>query len=146
MTNAERAVSNFKKGFSCSQSVLSAYGPKLGLSRAMALKVAGAFGGGMGRMGSTCGAVTGSFMVIGLKYGAARVENLQEKEKVYGYVREFVKRFTSLNGSIICKELLKCDLSTMEGVQTAIEKQLFVTVCPKLVQDATNILDQLLSS
>jgi len=144
MNDIDRAASYFRKGFSCSQSVLSAYGPKFGLSRAMALKVAGAFGGGMGRMGGTCGAVTGSFMVIGLKYGEARVGKLEEKEKVYGYVREFVKRFTSSNGSIICKELLKCDLSTLEGVQTAIEKGLFVTMCPRFVQDASRILDQLL--
>ena len=45
------------------------------MGREMALKVSGAFGGGMGHLGETCGAVTGAFMLIGLKYGKTRVED-----------------------------------------------------------------------
>ncbi len=142
--NVEQAVSYFKKGFSCSQAVLSAYGPRFGLSRTMARRVAGAFGGGMGRMGKTCGAVTGAFMVIGLKYGMTKVENLREREKAYKRVKEFAKRFTSRHGSITCKDLLGYDLSTPQGLKTATEKRLFVTVCPKYVRDASRILDKIL--
>lgn len=142
--NIERAVSDFKKGFSCSQSVLSVYAPRFGLSRTMARRVAGAFGGGMGRMGKTCGAVTGAFMVIGLKYGATKVEDLPHKEKAYALVKEFVKKFTSRHGSITCKDLLGCDLSTPKGVKTAIEKKLFATICPAFVRDASKILDHIL--
>lgn len=140
----DRALSDFKKGFSCSQSVLCAYAPRFGLSRALARKVAGAFGGGMGRMGSTCGAVTGAFMVIGLKYGVTKVEDLPNKEKAYALVKEFVRKFTSRHGSIICKDLLGCDLSTPEGVKTAIEEKLFTTICPAFVRDTSKILDQIL--
>jgi C_GCAxxG_C_C family probable redox protein len=63
MDEVEHAVSCFKDGFSCSQAVLSAYGEQFGLDREMALKVSGAFGGGMGHLGETCGAVTGAFML-----------------------------------------------------------------------------------
>ena len=59
MANVEHALSRFEQGFSCSQSVLSAYGPQLGLDTELALRVSGAFGSGMARMGRTCGAVTG---------------------------------------------------------------------------------------
>ena len=35
----------------------------------------------MGHLGETCGAVTGAFMLIGLKYGKTRVEDEQRREK-----------------------------------------------------------------
>jgi hypothetical protein len=64
MTKIEQAVAYFKEGFSCSQAIVAAYAPSLGLDRDTALKIASGFGGGMGRLAETCGAVTGSFMVL----------------------------------------------------------------------------------
>jgi C_GCAxxG_C_C family probable redox protein len=144
MNRVERAVSCFKEGFTCSQAMLSTYGPQLGLNHELALKVSGAFGGGMARMGETCGAVTGAFMVIGLKHGNARVEDKQAKERAYSLVKEFVDRFKSRNGSIVCRELLGCDISTPEGRDLAEEQNLFATLCPKFVQDAAEIIEQIL--
>ena len=69
MSVVDRAGSAFDEGFSCSQAVLSAFAPEHGLDRETALKVATAFGGGMGHRGDTCGAVTGAFMAIGLRHG-----------------------------------------------------------------------------
>lgn len=69
MNQSERAVACFKEGFSCSQAVFSTFAPQLGLECELALKVAGLFGGGMGRLGEVCGAVTGALMALGLKYG-----------------------------------------------------------------------------
>jgi len=51
MSKVERAVSCFEEGFSCAQALFSTYGPQFGLDREVALKVAGAFGSGMGYMG-----------------------------------------------------------------------------------------------
>lgn len=145
MNRIERAVSCFKEGFSCSQAVLSTYGNQFGLNHELALKVSGAFGGGMGRMGETCGAVTGAIMVIGLKYGKTRVDDEQTKEKAYSLVQEFVDKFKSRNGSIICRELLGCDISTPEGRKIVKDKQLITTRCPKFVQDAVEIIEEILS-
>ena len=144
MNSVGRAVSCFEENFSCSQAVLSAYGPQFGLDREMALKVAGAFGGGMGCLGETCGAVTGAFMVIGLKHGKTRAEDEQAKERAYRLVQEFTHEFKSRNESIVCRELLGCDISTPEGMSAARQKGLFAVLCPKLVRDAAEILDQLL--
>jgi len=69
MSRVEEAVSCFADGFSCSQSIVSTYGTEFGVDREKALKISTGFGGGMGRLGGTCGAVTGAIMVIGLKYG-----------------------------------------------------------------------------
>lgn len=144
MNRAELAVSIFKEGFNCSQAVLSAYAEKLGLERELALKISGAFGGGMGRMGEICGAVTGAFMVIGLKYAKTRVEDEEKKEKAYNLVREFVRRFKNKNGSIVCKELLGFDISTPEGMKQIKERNLFSVLCPKFVQDSAEILEEIL--
>ena len=143
MKRAERAVTCFKEGFSCSQAVLATYGTQFGLSREMALKVAGAFGAGMGRMSETCGAVTGAFMVIGLKYGKTRAEDEHTKERAYSLVREFVERFKARHGSIICRELLGCDLSTPQGMTRAKEEKLIDTRCPLFIEDAVEILEEL---
>ncbi|TKY91488.1 MAG: C_GCAxxG_C_C family protein [Candidatus Methanomarinus sp.] len=144
MNKIECAVSCFKEGFSCSQALLSTYGPQFDLNREMALRVSGAFGGGIGHMGETCGAVTGVIMVIGLKYGKTRAEDEQIEEKAYSLIQEFVDKFNSRNGSIICRELLGYDISTPEGMKLAKEKNLFITICPKLVQDAAEIIEQIL--
>ncbi len=95
-------------------------------------------------MGQTCGAVTGALMVIGLKYGRVKAEDVQARDKTYEIVKEFVKRFKSKNGSLICRELLRCDISTTQGMKTAEEKKLFDTLCPGLVQSASEILEQVL--
>jgi len=144
MNRVERAVSCFKEGFSCSQAILSTYGEQFGLNREMALKVSGAFGGGMGRMGETCGAVTGAFMVIGLRYGKTKVEDEQTKERAYNLVKEFVDKFRSRNGSIVCRELLGCDISTSDGMKIIREKKFITTLCPKFVHDAAEIIEQIL--
>ena len=70
-------------------------------------------------MSQTCGAVTGAFMVLGLKYGNDDIHYKEAKERVYKLVREFSHRFESRNNSIICRELLGCDISNPEGIIAA---------------------------
>ncbi len=144
MDKIELAVDCFKKGFTCGQAVLSTFAQELGLERDLAFKVACAFGGGMARMGKTCGAVTGAFMVIGLKYGRTKVEDNDAREKTYELVKEFVRRFESLNNSIVCKELLGLDISTPDGRRIAEEQKLYTTLCPKFVKDAAEIIEEIL--
>jgi C_GCAxxG_C_C family probable redox protein len=145
MSEVEKAVSCFNEGFMCSQALLTAYAGQFGMDRETALKVSAAFGGGMGRMGEICGAVTGAFMVIGLKYGRTTIQDTRSHEKTNRLVREFVGRFKSLNRSIVCRELLGCDLSTEAGLKTFTDKKLRDTLCTKFVRDAAEIVQQLLA-
>lgn len=144
MNRIQKAVSCFKKGFSCSQAVLSTYSQSLGLDRDTALKISQSFGGGMAHLGEACGAVTGAFMVIGLKHGRIKAEDIQAKDKTYEIVSEFVKRFKDTHRSISCTELLGCDLNTPEGLKTAEETALADTLCPQFVQSAAEILEKIL--
>ena len=144
MSRVELAVSCFEEGFTCSQALLSAYGTQFGLDREVALRIADGFGGGMGRMGEICGAVTGAFMVIGLKYGRTVAEDTQARKKTNSLINEFVRRFKDSHESIVCRELLGCDISTPEGLNSAREQKLFTTICPKCVRDAAEIVGQIL--
>ncbi len=98
----------------------------------------------MGRMGETCGAVTGAFMVIGLKHGKTREDDDEARERTYALVQEFAERFRARNKSIICRELLGHDLGTPEGMQAVTEKKLFQTFCPGLIRHASEMLDEML--
>ena len=145
MKDVERALECFNKNYNCSQSIFSTYAPRFGVNREHSLKIASAFGGGIVRMGNICGAVTGAFMAIGLKYGKI-VDGEEESpnDKSYEIAREFIDKFTSINDTIICKDLLGCDISTPEGKQYAEDNNLIETICMKAVQTSAEILEELL--
>ena len=144
MSKIENAVSMFGEGFVCSQALLATYGTQFGLDREIALKAAAAFVGGMARMGETCGAVTGAFMLIGLKHGNVKPDDKEARRKTYEVAREFVNKFESRHGSVKCKDLIGWDINTKEGYDAAKEKKLFETVCPRYVEDAAMIIEQIL--
>ena len=101
MTNdrVELAVELFSGGLACSQAILAVYGPLFGFDRDDAIRVARGFGGGMGRLSETCGAVTGAFMAISLKFDGT---DKQTKEDTYAlshcicYVREAAEHLEEL--------------------------------------------------
>jgi C_GCAxxG_C_C family probable redox protein len=128
------------KKTNCSQAVLTAFCEELGLERNLALKLAMGFGGGMGRAGLTCGAVTGAYMVIGLKQPQVTAET---KEKVYCLVRDFSREFARIHGSTECRKLLGYDLSRPEEYAEAQAKGLFTTVCPRMVAGSIEILEKM---
>ena len=143
MTNkASEAVDLFRAGCACSQAVLAAYGQPLGLDRECAMRIAAGFAGGM-RLGETCGAVTGAFMVLGLRHTPNNDTTHAGRAEVYARVLDFARRFKERNGSLACRDLLGCDISKPEGVKQAQEQNLFKTTCVKMVQDAGEILEEM---
>jgi C_GCAxxG_C_C family probable redox protein len=141
----EEVVKTHADGFSCAQALLAVYGPELGVDRETALKVAGGFGGGMGRMAGTCGAVTGAFMVIGLIHSMTKKGDLQQKELSYETIRQFAEKFRGRNGTLVCRELMGVDVSTPEGFAESKEKKIARTICPKYIRDAAEILEEMLA-
>jgi C_GCAxxG_C_C family probable redox protein len=143
MTRTEVAQQAFEQGFNCSQSVFVAYAPEFGLDRDNALRVAAAFGGGIGRSGATCGVLTGALMALGMKYGMVQADP-QKKEQMYTIASQFMAEFRRRHGALNCKELIGCDLSTAEGRQQARERNTHHAVCVQLVADACAQLDEIL--
>lgn len=144
MGKQEESLSCFREGFNCAQSVLSVYSPQFGLDRDSALKLAGAFGGGIAGRGETCGAVTGGLMVIGLARASTESKDLDAKERTRSIARQFIEQFESTTGSCNCRDLLNCDIGTPEGREQALAKDLFKTVCPAFISRAVEILDTML--
>ena len=105
----EKAIKVFRSGFNCAQSVLVAYADELQLDENLAIGLSCGFGGGMGRLQGTCGAVTGSIMVIGTNKCNEYTNNKDRKDGTYALVRKFNEKFIALNGSVNCKSLLNCD-------------------------------------
>lgn len=108
---ADKAKALFKQGYNCSQSVLGAWCEEVGLDIDTALKISCGFGAGMGRMREVCGACTGAFMVLGLKFGTTDGSDAKAKGENYEIIQKFAARFKEENGfdSIICRELLGLD-------------------------------------
>lgn len=139
-TTSDQATILLRQGFNCAQAVLSTYAPAMGLPHDTALKIAAGFGGGMARHGEVCGAVTGAIMVIGLKTGPIEATDTAAKENTYALTQQLIDQFTERHGSILCRELLGCDLGRPDGLRQAREGQLFTTRCPLFVQDAAEIV------
>ena len=144
MSKAEKAKRQFEKGFSCAPAVLSAYSEQFGLDEELALKIACGFGGGIGRMGRTCGAVTGAVMVIGLKHGQADVTDEESRKETHELVKKLIDRFNVLHGSIECRELIGYDLSDPAEHKLARKNKVFETKCRSFVYDAARILEDIL--
>jgi C_GCAxxG_C_C family probable redox protein len=144
MTRPDNAVSLFRQGFSCSQAVATVFAEDLGLGRDAALRVSQPFGGGIARRADWCGALTGAFLVIGLKHGRTRAEDVAARDKTYALVQEFIRRFTARHVHFRCQDLLGCDIGTPEGQKRAEELNLHKTKCEEYVRDAVALLEEIL--
>lgn len=106
MDRVQKAIDLFKSGCNCSQAVICAYSDLFGMDGETAMRVSEGFGGGMGRMRLTCGAVSGMFMLVGLKYSKGIPKDLETRTKIYDTVQQMAKAFEEKNGSIVCGDLL----------------------------------------
>lgn len=144
MDAIERAGALFEQGYNCSQAVLAALAPDLGLDEATALRLAAGFGGGMGRMGEVCGAVTGAIMVLGCRHGSLDAGDSAAKSKVYRLVQEHASGFCARHGTLLCRELLGCNIGEEAGMALARQQNLFRTRCPRYVRDSAELAQALL--
>ncbi len=131
------------EGYNCAQSVLVPHGPALGLDRTTCLRLAAPFGGGMGRAGETCGALTGALMVLGLAHGVPSPLS-EDKDRGYAPARLFIERFRQAHGSLLCRDLAGVDLSTSDGLQAFRDRGLHDNLCPRYVRTACRLLGDLL--
>ncbi len=82
----------------CAQAVVIAFSDELDFDREMAARISCGFGGGMGRLQETCGAATGSFMVLGIHVGESIPITGTEKRK---HMRAFRNSARDSNQSMV---------------------------------------------
>jgi len=139
-----KALENFRSGYNCAQAVLSTFTKDLKVDSNLALGLSTGFGAGMGQLQETCGAATGSFMVLGL-YNAQLCANSEHaKESTINMIQDFREKFKSIHGTMDCKSLLKCDLKTEEGQKHFQDNKLMESVCEKCVQHSVGIIQDLI--
>ncbi len=127
--------------YDCSQAILAAWCEDYGLDIETALKLSCGLAAGMARLGHTCGAVTGAYLVLGLIHGKSKPEDNESKEKTFELIQEFDRQFTQKHGSTNCHELLGVDLRY--GDKSAAKEQV-VKKCSGYVHDAAVILESIL--
>lgn len=141
--HSQRAMDLFKQGYSCSQAVFLAFSDELDIDFKTAALISSSFGAGMGRLREVCGAVSGMFMVAGLKYGYSDPKEREKKAEHYKLIQTLGNKFKEQNNSIICKELLgltdkKFSPIPEERTQEYYKKR----PCVELVGCAAEIMDE----
>jgi len=107
--------------YNCAQGVLIPFADELGLGEDLAFRLGSDFGSGM-KMGSTCGAVTGALMVLGL---AGVTDTLPLIRKVK----------SNHDGMIDCRDLLRVN------AQTAVPKK---EHCDGMVYELVQMTEEIL--
>lgn len=109
--------------YNCCQSVLVPFCRECGLTEDEAYKLGAHFGAGM-KHGSTCGAVTGALMVLGMASGGNEG------------ALELLSRFRSKNQALDCAKLLALAKERSEDRKPH---------CDRMVYDVVEILEDLLA-
>jgi C_GCAxxG_C_C family probable redox protein len=136
----ERAARYFKQDYNCSQSVLLAMGEYYGVRRNKLIpRIATAFGAGIGRRGSLCGALTGGIIAIGLKHGTDKTV-LKKKEEAYKIALRLYDQFAQECGSPFCRELIGYDLTIPEERDRLRKSKVRDEKCSHFVKKAVEIL------
>lgn len=138
----EKALELFRKGYNCSQAVMLAFCDVMDMDEKTALKISSSFGGGIGRMREVCGAVSGMFMVAGMLYGYTDADDSQGKNDHYKRIQQLAGQFKELNGSYICRELLKDVPHTTDHISAERTAEFYkLRPCERMVCDAARLMD-----
>lgn len=105
----------------CTQAITSTYADVTGMSEEDLMNASLAFAAGMGTLESTCGALIGAGIVLGLKN--------KERGKTMAQMRAIMNAFSERNGTVTCKVL-----KGMTGCP--------VRACDDCVRDAAEFLEE----
>ena len=139
MNRKEKATELYKSDYNCAQSVVAAYEDYLGTKTQLLVDMAKGFGGGMGRLQKTCGAITGAFMVMSSLYKNSGEE---DKKQLTKDIQEIAYRFNEVHGDLNCKALIKYDLNDEKEHQKAKEEKVFEEKCTKFIETSVELVDE----
>ncbi len=106
----------------------------------------GAFGGGLGGCGETCGAVVGALGIIGMMFSRAKEEE-KENPRLWAFTREMVDKFrkeiVNTHPGILCRDIAKVDWSNREEAKNFYKSD-GVQECARLVGETAKALGELI--
>ncbi|MBE0655376.1 MAG: C_GCAxxG_C_C family protein [Bacteroidales bacterium] len=133
MTRQEKALQLFNSGYNCAQSVLLSFADIVTIDEKTAASIASGFGGGMGRLQKTCGALTGSFMVIGLYNSQYITDETERKSRINHLIQSLEQDFTARFGYSDCSMLTMVNLNTDLGQEQFELADINSRVCEKSI-------------
>lgn len=146
INHKQRARELFCAGYNCAQAVFTAFSDVTKMDEKEALRLSSSFGGGMGRLRETCGAVTGMFMVIGALKGYDDIIDKTVIAEHYQRVQNLAQRFKAKFDTICCRELLQGLQTTAGPVPTERDAEFYKKrPCLIYVETAAEILDEFLA-
>jgi C_GCAxxG_C_C family probable redox protein len=110
---SEIAGNYHNQGYNCAESIFLAFRESAApeLTEDM-VRIASPFGGGIGRSGCICGALSGAMIILGAAKG--RTSPDISKKESYSLAGEYHNRFKNKFGSTCCRVLVKNSLSPKE--------------------------------
>ena len=138
----QRSLELFRSGFFCAESVLLAIAESQGIQSDLIPRIATGFCSGISRTGGMCGAVSGAIMGINLVTG--RNSPAESLEINYALIQKLISRFESQYGSVICRQLIDCDLATEAGQRYFTDNQLMES-CLQYAEGATSMAVSLIA-
>lgn len=145
MLHREIAMSHFKQGYNCAQSVVMAFCDRTRLTEEESARLASSFGGGLGRLREVCGAVSGMAIVLGILYGYDDPKAPGAVQGHYALVQEAAGAFRAKNRSIVCRELLGDGGPIRTAPEARTAEYYRKRPCVELVGDAADILDRIIA-
>ncbi len=145
MDHVKKARELFLQGYNCSQSVVGAFHEEMGLTLEAALRLSSSFGGGMGGLRDTCGAVTGMFMAAGMIFGYASPSDDAAKKAHYARIRRLAADFNRQHSTIVCRELLQALPGKLQQDPSPRTEDYYkVRPCVRFVETAAGLFEQML--
>lgn len=143
MSRIDDAGQLFLERYSCSQAVFAAFAPSLGVDPSQALRLSAALGGGL-RAGSTCGAVLGALLVLGLAYCDEGCTP-DSRHSVMAAVDSFNTQFEQRVGGMTCPGILGYDVRETEQRAIVQDLGLRESRCLPAVRTAAELLEAMLA-
>ena len=139
LTN-EQIWGQFCEGIDCAQVVVRYFADYLNIDKELITKFASPFTGGMYK-GMACGAVTGAYIVLGVKYGHSKPNEGDKKVALVKKMFEFDSKFKEKQSSIVCEDILGDNIA--ENLEKIEKENTMQKKCPQAVNDAIDILEEM---
>jgi C_GCAxxG_C_C family probable redox protein len=130
----------FTQGYSCAESVFTAFAETEGYSSEVAHRAATSFIGGMARQGLTCGALIGGLMVIGAREAHSNPQYKPPRYAARAMAAELVRWYQTQKGTTNCRDLLQLDLSDPEQARQYSAERHLHGICIPLVREVSEWL------
>jgi len=104
---------------------------------------AGYLGGGMARMGQTCGALSGAAVALGLRDVFGSNGRPKNSSHAFDQMQQLFKGFQEEFGATACRDLTGSDISSPEGFREA-KRSRALARCPEYVSWMCDRLNEIL--